>query len=202
MVEVEHGRLGPLEQNRLVVVQRALHHSVRVRDVRDQAFPVGEVLLFDLGSVERESPVDARQQQVLLLDRDLELRREDLGVEEVLNAQADARGFVRVGRTDPTFRSAEPVLPQAPLRDLVQLQVVGHDQVRVPGQQQPGRVDPPLLERVHLLDEHLRVDDDARADDGNAVRIEDPGGDQVQRVTLLAHHDGVPRVVPALISND
>ena len=34
------------------------------------------------------------------------------------------------------------------------------------------------------------------------MRIEDPGGDQRERQTLVTDHDGVPRVVPALEADD
>ena len=58
------------------------------------------------------------------------------------------------------------------------------------------------LEAFHLLDQLLGVDHDAVADDAGLVGIEDPAGDQVQRVALVAHHDRVAGVGTAVVAHD
>jgi hypothetical protein len=119
-----------------------------------------------------------------------------------LHAQTDPRSLVGIRRADAALRRAEAVPAETTLGDTVQLAVVRHDQVRVAGQHQPGGVDPAALQRVHLLDEHFGVDDDPRPDDGDAARIEDPGRDQMERVTLALDDDRVAGVVAALIADD
>jgi len=57
---------------------------------------------------------------------------------------------------------------------------------------------PPLPQFVDLLQEDLRVDDDPVADHADLVPIEGSGRNQVKDDRLLAHHDGVPRVIPSL----
>ena len=63
----------------------------------------------------------------------------------------------------------------------------------------------PLLDRkqvdievVHLAEDELRVEDDACADDAEAVRIEDSGRDKVQLEDAQIGLDSVPRVGAAI----
>jgi hypothetical protein len=94
------------------------------------------------------------------------------------------------------------VLPQPALGRPVQLLVVRHDQVGVAAHPQPAAVDAPRLELVDLGDQHRRVDHHAVADDGGDVGVEDAARDQLEGERLLAHHDGVARVVAALVADD
>ena len=55
----------------------------------------------------------------------------------------------------------------------VEQQVVGHDHVRVGADPQAARVDPARAQRVELVGQDARVDDDAVADDAALARIED-----------------------------
>ena len=66
-------------------------------------------------------------------ERDLDLLAQDLRVEHVLHADADARRLVRVRRADPASRRSDLQLAETPLRRLVDRHVPRHDQVRVPG---------------------------------------------------------------------
>jgi len=82
--------------------------------------------------------------------------------------------------------------------------VVGHDQVRlVADDELRVRGEGILLPQVlDLLDEHLRVDDHAVAQDAQLVVVQDPRGDQVQNGLLALDHDRVPRVVAPLEAHD
>ena len=152
---------------------------------------IAEVLLADLVGVERQPVVDLGQHAVLLAQREVELLAEDLRVEEVLDAQADAQRLVGVRRTDAALGGAELVLAQEPLGHAVELLVVRHDQVRVARQLARRDVSTPLpasmsssasstagstttplpmtggdvrvqhAARHELQREHLAVDDDA-----------------------------------------
>ena len=124
-----------------------------------------QVLLADLVGVERQAVVDLGQHAVLLAQREVELLAEDLGVEQVLHAQADAQRLVGVGGADAALGGAELVLAEEALGDAVELLVVRHDQVRVARELHARRVDALAREHVELGDEHRGVDDDAVADD-------------------------------------
>ena len=66
----------------------------------------------------------------------------------------------------------------------------------------PSDVDAQLRQLVDLVEQRLRVDDDAVADDAGDARMQDAGRDQVQDELLPVDVDGVPRVVAALIARD
>ena len=202
VVDVEQRRLAALEQHRLAGVQRLAEDEHRVGDHRPQPLRVGQELLDHLVDRDRAAVVDLHEQVVLQLEGALDLLPKDLLVEEVLHAHADPRHLVGVGRADAAAGRAEPRLAQEALGHLVDGPVVGRDDVRAGADQQPRRVDPALLEPVDLAEEDREVDDDAVADDGYDTRREDARGQQVQRVLLVADHDGVPGVVAAVVLDD
>ena len=55
---------------------------------------------------------------------------------------------------------------------------------------------------LDLIEELLRVDHRAVPDHVHLLGIEDPGGNQVEGVLLVAHHDGVSRVGAAVVADD
>ena len=126
---------------------------------------IAEVLLADLVGVERQPVVDLGQHAVLLAQREVELLAEDLGVEQVLHAQADAQRLVGVGGTDAALGGAELVLAEEALGDAVELLVVRHDQVRVARQLQRAVSTPLPSSMSSSAMQHRGVDDDAVADD-------------------------------------
>ncbi len=65
-----------------------------------------------------------------------------------------------------------------------------------------GAVDAPLGEGLDLAEQHAEVDHDAVADHRHHAGGQDAGRQQVQRVLLTAHHDGVPGVVAAVELDD
>src|SRR5207237_1976676 len=118
---------------------------------------------------------------------------EDLHVEQVLHTQADARGLVRVRRTDPFARRAQLRAPEMPLDHAVEYAVVRHDQVRVPTDEQPVAMDALRAQGVDLAEQNLRIDDDTVADHRHG-RTQDAARDQAQLQDRLAGDDGVPGV--------
>ena len=131
VVEVEEGGLRTLEEHALPAVERVVEDVHGVGDHRLEPRRHRQVLLGDLVAVEGEPVVDLGEQRVLLAQRELELLAEDLGVEEVLDAQAHAQRLVGVGGADAALGGAELVLAQVALGDAVELLVVRHDQVAV-----------------------------------------------------------------------
>ena len=170
VVDVEVVRLGALEQHDLVPVQGVVEHPADVDDVRPDPLGVGEQVLGDLDRVERAPVVDLDQQVVLLLQRRLDLLPQDRLVEEVLDPDADPVDLVGVRRADPATGGADPGLAQEPLGDLVDHLVVGGDDVRVGGDEEPRGVDPAGRQPLDLVEEHVEVDHHAVADHRHAVR--------------------------------
>ena len=201
MIEVEQHALRALEHHVLAVVERSVEQRRRVDDVRLDAIGERHVLLDDAVGVERQPVVDLREDQVLLAEHDLELLAEDLLVEQVLDAQPDARRLVAVGRTDAALRRAERVLAEEPLRDLLELEVVGHDHVRVAAHDEARDVDPGLAHLVHLLHQVARIDDHAVGDHRRDVGVEDARGDQLQLQQSTLGDHRVARVVAALVAD-
>ena len=107
VVEVEQRALGALAQQHLAVVEGAVDEQRRVGDVRPHPRRVVQRRLGQHVLVERPLVVDLAQQDVLHRQRRLDLRPQDLLVQQVLDADADARRLVRVRRPDPTPGGAD-----------------------------------------------------------------------------------------------
>ena len=202
MVDVEHRPLRALEDDLLAVVEHVPHQLRGVGDVLLEAVAVGQVLLGHRVQVERGVLLERAQRQALGLHRRDDLLLQDLLVEQVLHADAQPRGLVRVARPDPPARGADLQAAELGLAGGVQQQVVGHDQVRVGRDAQPADVHAPGAQGVELLDQHLRVDHHAVADHAALARVEDPRRDQVELPLLAVPHDRVPGVVAALEAHD
>ena len=201
VVEVEVRGLRALEEDVLTRIERVVHEVDRVGDHRLEARHHAEVRVRDLVTVERQPVVDLGQHAVLLAEREVELLAEDLRVEQVLDAQADAQRLVGVRGADAALGRAELVLAEEALRDAVELLVVRHDQVRVAGDPQRRRVHALALEHVELVDEDGRVDDHAVADHRCDVLVQHTARHELEREDLALHDDGVPGVVPALVAD-
>jgi hypothetical protein len=196
--EVEQRRLAPLAEDDLAGVERLVDHEGRVRYVGAQALRETLVGRRDLLEVEPLGLVDALEPEVLLVERDLDLLAQDVRVEEILDADPDPRGLVRIGGPDPALGRADLELPQAVLRVLVDRQVPGHDQVRVAGEVEHRVVAPVLVE---LGDQHLRIDDAAVADDAGLAE-DDPARNLADLEDHAIGDDGVPGVRATLVTAD
>ncbi len=128
--------------------------------------------------------------------------RKIFGIEQVLHPQTDPRRLVGVGRADAALGGAELVAAESPLGHLVELLVVREDQVGVAAHLEPAGVDTPPGEHVELGEQHPRVDHHAVADHRGDVVVEDAARHQLEGEALAVDHDGVPRVVTALVADD
>src|SRR3954449_2784260 len=68
----------------------------------------------------------------------------------------------------------------------------------VGGDAEPAQVHPALSQAVDLLAQDAQVHYHAVADHAQLAGVEDPGGDQMELVHLVAQHDRVAGVVSAL----
>ena len=203
VVDVEEGRLGALEQHVLPRLERLVHEGHGIGDVGpDAGQHVLEVAVGEFVGVEAEAVVHLRQDEVLLGHDVAELLAEDLRVEHVLQADADAGGLVGVGRADAALGRAELVLAQVPLDEAVEFLVVREDHVGVARDPQLRAIDALGGELVHLGEHHDGVDHHAVADHRRDVVVEDARGHQLQGERLAVHHQGVARVVTALVPDD
>jgi hypothetical protein len=202
VIDVEHGGLARLEEHRLALVERAVQHERRVIDHGAQALGELQQFLHDLVDLDGATVVDLHEQVVLLVERALDLLAQDVLVEEVLDADADAVDLVGVRRPDAATGRADLALAEEPLRDLVEGAVVVRDDVRVGADTQAGDIDTAGGERIELLEQHLDVDDDTVGDDRDDARGEDARWQQVQRVLLVADDDGVASVVATVELDD
>ena len=155
-------------------------------------------LLAQLAPLHRE----LAQRLLLGLQRRPDLRAQDLLVEQVLDADAEPQRLVGVAGADAAPRGADRELAQLHLARRVEQHVVGHDQVGVGGDPQVADVDAAALQPVDLAEQDARVEDDAVADHADLVRVEDPGGDQVELELLAVADDRVAGVVAALEAHD
>ena len=88
-------------------------------------------------AVERLEAVELLQLLVLDRERGPDLLAQDAGVEQVLDADADARGLVDVGRPDPALGGADLQRPEPQLGLRVEQPVPRHHEVGVAGDAQP-----------------------------------------------------------------
>ena len=202
MVEVEEGRLRPLEEDLAALVHGVVDHADGVaHHGLDPWGVLAQVVVGDVAGGQGEAVVDLGQDGVLLLEDDIELLAEDLGVEEVLDPQADPRRLVGVRRADAPLGRAEGVLAEKALGHPIELLVVRHDQVGVAAHDQPADVDAPCRQAVELLEQDGRVDDDAVADDRRDVLVEDAARHQLEREGLAVDDDAVAGVVATLVAH-
>ena len=131
MVEIEQRALPALEEHRSPFAQRAVDQQRRIGDIGTETLRESLEPLRQLLQLERLDAVHALEPDVLLGQRHFDLLAQDLGVENVLHANAEARRLVRVARADAAARRADLELAEPPFRCLVEGDVPGHDQVRL-----------------------------------------------------------------------
>ena len=226
MVEVEQRRLGALEEDPAAGVQGVPAEARRVGDVWLE--PVAEADVFLGHRVQVEPGVERvagrllalagspagllaqlaaphrefTQRLLLGLEGGADLRPQDLLVEQVLDPDPEPQRLVGVAGADPPAGRAQRELAQLQLAGGVEQHVVGHDQVRVGRDLQVADVDAAPAQAVDLLEQDLRVEDDAVADHADLVGMEDARGDQVELELLAAADDRVAGVVAALEADD
>src|SRR6266542_368588 len=202
MVQVQERGLGSFQQKVLPFPESPPQKAAGLDDVRGEALPLRQVVVGDAIGLHGKPVVHLRQDQVLLLEDDVQLLPEDLGVRQILHPEPDPGGLVCVGRPDPPLGGAQAVLAQVALGELVQLQEVGHHQVGIAGDEEARGVDAPGGQRVHLLEEGTGVDHHPVPDHAGHMGVENPGRDQVELEELATGHHGVAGVVSPLVSND
>jgi len=198
VVDVEHRGLGALEEDVAAAVQHVPREARGVGDVLLDPVAVGEVGVGHRLQVELGRFGVGAERLALGLHGQQDLLLEDLLVEEVLDADAEAGRLVGVAGADAAAGGADLELAEPRLARRVEHQVVGHDQMRVGADAEAGDVDPAAAQVLQLAGEDLRVDHHAVADRAQLAGVEDPGRDQVEGPLLAVADDRVAGVVAAL----
>ena len=202
VVEIEQRPLRALEQNVAPFVQRAVDEQRRVGHVRTDPLRERLEVAAISSRFERRHAVDALEPDVLLRERDLDLLAEDLRVEQVLHADSEPRGLVRVAGPDAALRRADLQLAESPLARLVDRDVPRHDQVRLAGEMHGRRVESPRDSSSSTsVRKHLGIDDAARADHAR-LAAEHAARDLADLEGLAVDDDRVAGVRAALVAAD
>ena len=202
MIDVEQRRLGALEQQVLALVDHVVEEQARLGDVGAQALGIGQVLSADLVHGVGGQAVDELELGVHAREDGLELVAEQVLVEHVLHAQADAGHLVLVARADAALGGADVLLAELLLERAVEVDMPGHDDVGVARDLEVLGRDAVMLEHVDLLKDDLGVHDAAVTDHGHVIGVHDARGHLVQAVLLAVDDDGVTGVVAARVADD
>ena len=194
--------LRALEQDELVRAQRPVDEQRRVGDVGPQPLREALVALGEIRELERLGAVDALEPDVLLGERDLDLLAQDLRVEQVLDADPEPRGLVRVRRADAALASCRSAASRAAARCAWSIATC-HGMIRCASpESRTTSVEMPRASRSSSSrDEDLGVDH-AAAPRTHSLPWRIPDGHVVELELLVADDDRVPRVRPALVAAD
>ena len=115
--------------------------------------------------------------------------------------------LVGVGRADAPPSGADGAGARASRKKLLQRAVeclvIRHDHVGAAGDLEiVTDLDVPGSEAVDLIKQLGRIDHHAVGDDAGAAGKEDARRNEVQRVSLIAHHDGVAGIGATVVSDD
>src|SRR5215211_87107 len=202
VVEVEERPLGALEDHGAPGIQRLPEDVRGIRDVWLEAMAIAQVLLGHRVEIEALVLGEGPQHLPLRLQRGHDLLAQDLGIEQVLDADPQAGRLVGIAGSDAALRRPDLELAEPGLARGVEHHVVRHDQVRVRRDPQAAYLDAPPSQALELADQHCGVDHDPVSDNAGLAGVEDPGRDQVELELLAVAHDRMPGVVAALKAHD
>ena len=181
VVHVEERRLRAFEEDRAALADERVHLRRDVRDHRLDARGERERVVERLLEIDRRRLEVMAQHEVVVVEHLAQLRGEALARVQVLHADRAPRDLVLVRGPDAAPRGAELRLALRALARLVDGDVVRQDQRAGFRDAQPAHdVDAGLLELGDLVDQRLRRDDDAVADEAGDVAVEDSRRDQSQ----------------------
>ena len=116
-------------------------------------------------------------------------------VENVLDANAHAGYFVRVGGPDAAASGADGTFAKESLLHPVEYLMVGGNQVGVGGNPQPGGVGAAAGESINFGKQGFEINDHTVAENGGGVFGEHAGGKQFELVFFAADNYRVPGVI-------
>ena len=200
MIDVKQRRLRPFVHHVAVAGAQLREKQRHVADPRTQPLAVGDELIAQRLPVERRFLDDLIARMDVLADF---VRQRVAIAEQIAHADAATADLVLVRRPDTTRCGADLPLAAPRFRQHIQLAVVREDDVRLLADQQPpvnGDAHPGQL--VDLLEERLRIDHDAVADDAGDARMQNAGRDEMEDELGSLHQHRVAGVMPALVARD
>ena len=147
---------------------------------------------------------EAAAQRVVMREQPLDLGRQRRQVGQIHEADGAAADFVFVGRPDAALGGADAGRRIVGLAHRLQLAVQRQDQGRVlrDAQTVRGHRDALLLELGDFIDQSLRIDHHAVADDGELAAAHHAGGQQRQLVGDAVDHQSVAGIMATLEADD
>ncbi len=198
MIDVEQRRLRAFEHD------AAVFRAQLRQEQRDVADPRAKPLAEHHHLVEQRLPVERRFLDDLVARVHVLadfLRQRVPVAEQVAHADAAAADLVLVGRADAAGGRADLPLAAARFRQHVELAVVRQDDVSLLADEEPSAdLHPHPRQLVHFLEERLRIDHHAVADDAGDARVQDARRDEMEDELGALHVHRVPRVVAALVA--
>ncbi len=125
----------------------------------------------------------------------LQLGSQCLPVQQITHPDASPACLVDVGGSDAPAGGADGAGAAGFLFQRVQQNVIGHDDVGSLTDMQLAGVDPTPAQHIHLIGQHVGVDNHAVADDAVNLGPADAGRDQVELEDTLVVDHGVASVV-------
>ena len=201
VVEVQEGALGAFQDDAFVLFQEVLHHLFGGAHAGAEAGGPLAALFQDGGGVQGLGVVDGGDDAVFHCHGGVDAVGEVVVVEEVAHTDAVAGGFVHIGGADALSGGADGGGAAGLFLEVVQEDVVGHNDVGAVADEEVVGVDALLLEGGDFGEEDIGVDDDAVADDAGDAGPADAGGDEVQLEFAPVVDDGVAGVVAAGVAH-
>ena len=171
VVDVKHGCLRALEQDVLAFAQRVVQKLRCLGHVRLQDARVRQHLVANLINRVGMQVVNLVQNGIFLSKRGFNLHAEHFFVHQVLHANAFARRLVLVAWANATLCGANGVLAQHLFIGAVKILVIRHDDVSVAADLQTLGANAFCLQHGHFLDQRARVNNNAVANNRNAVFV-------------------------------
>ena len=195
--------MGSLEEDVAGPLGHLMEKHHRVGDERAQPIGRGRVFGEHLIVIER-GPSEGLNEHIVLIQPLAQLGGETLPIDQIQHAESHTGHLVAVGRANATLGGTNLVVPLLGLTGAVEFAVPREHHVRGLGDAEIGgrHRNTQLGQSIEFFDQTHGVHDHAIADHAHLVRAEDPTGDQVQDVLVLAHEDRMARVIATLSADD
>ena len=123
-------------------------------------------------------------------------------VNQVADANSDSVRLVDVTGTDAAFGRADFIFAAKIFVERVEEFVPGHDDVRAIGKTNAARVDAARFHVINFLNQTLRVDDNAVADDAGRALVKNSRRQEPKLIFLAADRNRVTGIAAALKSDN
>src|SRR6185437_9710214 len=199
VVDVEQRALRALVQDVAAFLAHVVQDGGNVVDQRTNVLAPGQRIVQYLLVVDRLGLQPLGEDEVVIVDRGLQQRWQFVRIHQVSHANRATGDLVLVGRADAAAGGTDGLATGGDLARLVHGNVVRHDQWRGRADLDPRtHLDAIAFQLADLLDQRLRRQHHAVADQAQGVVAQDARRDQVQHGLLALDHQRMAGVVAAL----